>query len=226
MINHKLCDNIKKGLLLSVWGIILYPILIFILQMLLPYLSKYVFHSNYLETMRSILVILPYFSFLMVIGVWKTASVELEIQWGGVIQRLLRILVVSYALLGFAISITALFYNLDFTARINGFKTVYWRFFVLTSLIYISLFFYRLKEKEWSLITLVFIVFSLFEDIYYYFLKIDDISNKKETPTFDGTFLTLSIIVAVGAIFIILRLRKAVEDHRNDPRVIEFWIDG
>lgn len=213
-------QTLNDGFKYALIGIFLYPVMVFLAH-LFPEIFMEIIEERitYPDFIRYMLIITPCFSTFFLIAVFKLTKVKVNIPFERQIVLIFKVVMTFYVLLSFVISFSALFSNLQLAEFTNSFKTVLWRAGGIFSFIYIAYVYFELNELEWGIVTFGFLAISLFEDIYYYLLRIEAIKNKQKTYAMDETLLLMSAIVLFGTIFLIMNLRSKISRNikRKNP---------
>lgn len=203
----KLNDSFKYALI----GIFLYPVLVF-LGHLFPgvFIDLIDQEMSFSQFIRLLLIIAPCFSIFFLISVFKITTVDIGILFEKQIRIIFRIVIILYVLSAITISVSALFSNLELAEFTNNFKTIFWRGGSMFAFLYIAYLYFEFNELEWGIVSLGFLIISLFEDIYYYSLRIESLTHKTKAFSIDETLLLLSAVVLFSTIFLIQNLRNKI----------------
>ena len=206
-MDNKSLKNLSDGFRYALIGIMLYPVPVFLAHLFSGYFIDIINSDlSYSSIIKSVLIITPSFSFFFFLAVMKLTGVDIGIKYEKQIQRIFRVVMFCYVLMAVVISLSALFSNTYLLNLTEDFKTVLWRVGGIFSFIYIAFVYFELNELEWGIITLGFLAISLFEDIYYYLLRIEALTEKLNSYTIDETLLLMSAIVLFGTMFLIANL--------------------
>lgn len=199
-----LSDGFKYALI----GILLYPVPVFVGHLFSGYFVDFInTELTYSQFLRYLLIITPCFSSFFLIAVIKLTKVKIGFIYENQVQLVFKIVMFFYVLLAITISVSALLSNNYLLNLTQDFKTVVWRIGGIFSFIYIAYVYFELNELEWGIVTLGFLAISLFEDIYYYLLRIEALTEKVKAYSIDETLLLMSAIVLFGTMFLIANLR-------------------
>jgi len=204
--------ELNNGLKYVLIGILLYPVPVFVGH-LFPgmFIGLVDEELSFVQFIRYLLIITPCFSIFFLFAIIKLTKANIGIMFEKPLKIVFRALMVLYVLTSISISVSAIFSNMEFAVFINNFKTVLWRGGGVLLFIYMAYIYFKLNELEWGMVSLGFLAISLFEDIYYYLLKIESLHYKIKSYSIDETLLLMSAIVLFSTIFLILNLRKKID---------------
>lgn len=215
--------SIKESMTLYIAGVLLYPSVVYAVYIFYPSIQG-VFDVNLTVTqfLRYILMVIPFFSLLLLYASWKLSSVSFGYAGEIFLRYFLRIFAFLYASLAVAVAVSAFEGKLEIGYFINNFKTIIWRLGSVFAMVYMVLIFFKMRQPEWGYISLGFMFVSLSQDIYFYLTKIENIVNHSVKNNIDKTLLLLTLIVFFGGVIVLIKLRiqaaKNLEKIKTRPK--------